>query len=457
MSQARRNDEKFLNKLSDINRDVFNEKTRAYIAEKQKTNNNDNYDDSEDQKNDEEYSENENNDNYYVSEEMRYMNYYESYNVSENDDNAIYLIISEMFFSFKCKQCVTIFSFNNKLHQHIEKCFIIKKIDIMLIKTRKLFNEVIILQNVLQNTFTIIDETSFNDLKSFAEIYVISIIKIIKTFSLCFIVKFTVNSIKNIDTNYDFRDWEYARVKIALSSHMKFDFECLNIDFDIILMNKNFFKTQVSDVIIKKMITFIFVRELNINKHMFDEYVIIDMYFSEKNKNKNAVMIKIIREAHLINDLKVNMLIDNDCIEFEKIVVNLADDTAHIDNCDVIVVVNVKTSRIIMQISIHARKIVIVFSQSEIAISVHYTIIFSDRNFLFELEELNLTLYAHLVNAETRSIIVRNDEDKTVHLSRNCRVDRMTEVDFSNVFLMKSEMHNLVMKSLKTFSEYKSS
>ena len=164
---------------------------------------------------------------------------------------------------------------------------------------------------------------------------------------------------------------------------MKLDFECLNIDSDIILMNRNFFKIQAFDVIIKKMIIFISMLELSINKHMFDKYVIIDMYFL-KYKSDNSVMIKITRETHLINDLKVNMLIDNDCIDFEKIIINFAKNIVYINSCDVIVAVNVKTFRIIVQISVYARKIVIMSLQFEITISVHYIIIFNDRDFLFE-------------------------------------------------------------------------
>ena len=73
---------------------------------------------------------------------------------------------------------------------------------------------------------------------------------------------------------------------------MKLDFECLNIDFDIILINRNFFKAQAFDMIIKKITTFISIRDLNINKHISDEYVIIDIYFL-KYKNDNSIMIKI--------------------------------------------------------------------------------------------------------------------------------------------------------------------
>ena len=131
------------------------------------------------------------------------------------------------------------------------------------------------------------------------------------------------------------------------------------------------------------MIIFISVRKLNINKHMFDEYVIIDIYFL-KHKNDNAIIIKITRETHLIDDLKINMLIENDCIDFKKIIVDVANNIVYINSCDVIVAMNVKISRIIVQIFVHARKTIIVSSQFKIIISMHYITIFNDRDFLFE-------------------------------------------------------------------------
>ena len=88
------------------------------------------------------------------------------------------------------------------------------------------------------------------------------------------------------------------------------------------------------------MIIFILIRELNINKYMFDEYVIIDMYFLSQQNNK-FVMIKIIREIYLIDDLKINILIDNDCIDSKKISVNNAQDTAHINSCNVIINIDI--------------------------------------------------------------------------------------------------------------------
>lgn len=104
------------------------------------------------------------------------------------------------------------------------------------------------------------------------------------------------------------------------------------------------------------------------------------------------------REIYLIDNLKINMLIENNLIDFEKIVIDVASKFAHIDNCDVIVNLKVKITRIVVHERIYVKKVVNVLLRSKITISIHYTSISKDRNFLFESNELNLLLYAYLIN-----------------------------------------------------------
>ena len=132
-----------------------------------------------------------------------------------------------MFSEFKCRICSINFSFNNKLHHHIRySCFDnTKKVTIIITITRKLLNKIIALEETLQKTSVINDDdydkilivndddhdkisviTNDDYLKSFAEIFAISITKIIKMISLTTsIIIFKIDSIKNININYDFQ------------------------------------------------------------------------------------------------------------------------------------------------------------------------------------------------------------------------------------------------------------
>jgi hypothetical protein len=165
----------------------------------------------------------------------------------------------------------------------------------------------------------------------------------------------------------------------------------------------------------------------------------------------------ITREIHLIDNLKINMFIENDFMKSKKIDINMTKKIVYIDNCDVIVILNVKIFRIIVHTSIHARKIIIVFSHIEIVLSIHFIIIFANRNFLFESKILNLSLYVHLTNVEFKNIIVKNDNDKFVYISRNCRVKRMIELNFSNAYMITIDDDNDVVEFAikKSFTKHK--
>ena len=73
-------------------------------------------------------------------------------------------------------------------------------------------------------------------------------------------------------------------------------------------------------------------------------------------------------------------------------------------------------------------------SHNELIFSMHYIIVSFDRDYLFESNELNLSLYAHLIDFIFKHIVVRNEDSQVVHIFRNCRVDHMIEIDFIDVF-----------------------
>ena len=74
-------------------------------------------------------------------------------------------------------------------------------------------------------------------------------------------------------------------------------------------------------------------------------------------------------------------------------------------------------------------------------ISIHYLVdnIFNDRDYLFESNETELILYAHLMNISIETILVCNDDKQAVKISRNYRLNYLTELDYSNAFFVRSK------------------
>ena len=216
------------------------------------------------------YFDEKNADDYHVSKNI---SYYQSffYNDFENEnDNAVYLITSEVLLSKSnkiiiCKKCSNDFLFNNKLHEHFRfDCF--DKIN--LIYSTNVFNQffftIMIIQSInviirssikklltvsksneFTNSFitqskieiidsdsTIVSETS----KFFTNVHFDFFEKI--KFASIFIIVSDVDFSKNVDIDHDFRNWNYARIHVILFFTIDVEFVCLNIDAEIALCDR---------------------------------------------------------------------------------------------------------------------------------------------------------------------------------------------------------------------------
>ena len=106
------------------------------------------------------------------------------------------------------------------------------------------------------------------------------------------------------------------------------------------------------------MIISFFVRELNINRHFTFEYVIVFIYFVDKNTIDKKIKICFRREIHIVDDLKTNMLIENDIIDLKIFIINLNNKIVRINNCNVIVLIEIRSLKIsTIQLSIHLKKL----------------------------------------------------------------------------------------------------
>ena len=153
------------------------------------------------------------------------------------------------------------------------------------------------------------------------------------------------------------------------------------------------------------------------------------------------------------------MFIKNNLIESKEININIMIKLIYIKNYDVIIALNVKSSRIVIQTSIYARKIILTFLYIKIILLIYINdIVLNNRNFLFEFDNLNVLLYVYLININFKNIFVKNNNNKTIQISRNYRINRMIKLNFSNVFQMHVDENNDVAKLAmkKSFLKYKS-
>jgi hypothetical protein len=118
---------------------------------------------------------------------------------------------------------------------------------------------------------------------------------------------------------------------IKLTFNLKEDYVCLNIDTEVFLIDKNFVFNRLSKVHIHLMINSLTVREIEINVHETKKYMNLSIYLSSKKDSKK--MTKIHKKMHLVENLKINMLIKNDILESKDIIINIQEKKVIISSC----------------------------------------------------------------------------------------------------------------------------
>ena len=72
---------------------------------------------------------------------------------------------------------------------------------------------------------------------------------------------------------------------------------------------------------------------------------------------------------------------------------------------------------------------------SEILIPTKSVLLPKDRDFLFEPSaQVNLVLFAYLVNYEIIGILVRNNSSKSIQVPRKFKLSKVLEIDYENCF-----------------------
>ena len=104
-----------------------------------------------------------------------------------------------------------------------------------------------------------------------------------------------------------------ATIKLLLNKKVKKNY--LNIDYFVTLINRVYLNKIFSNLLVKNIASSIIIRDLEFNRYKTSKYIIISLYFS----NKNAIIIISLREIYIINKLKINILVSINIIISKKI------------------------------------------------------------------------------------------------------------------------------------------
>ena len=183
------------------------------------------------------------------------------------------------------------------------------------------------------------------------------------------------------------------------------------------------------------MFIFITICGISLNKHQSNEYVIVIIFFRGIDDIKRKIRVEFIKKIRFINEFKTNVLIEIDILISKKFVLNFKNETTTIKNCKVtIFIITKRRSNFKINRIMNFKKTIVISSQTILSIKIHHLNISDESNFLFKSNNLNFSLYVHVIDFEIIKVILCNEKIKSIRMSQNLRLNRTIELNYLNVF-----------------------
>lgn len=176
------------------------------------------------------------------------------------------------------------------------------------------------------------------------------------------------------------------------------------------------------------------MRGLGFSVHQTSEYVVTPLCFP----GENFTAVTAPREIHIVDNLKAKIVIEMDVMAPEQIDILTSQCRAFIGSCGISMPIETRSRSGREAVhSMHAKNTLMIPPYSQVQISVHHASL-SDRDFIFEPDELNLILYAHLVDSSMHFILAKNNSNRAVETSRIFRLGTIQKADFDNCYHITS-------------------
>ena len=190
-------------------------------------------------------------------------------------------------------------------------------------------------------------------------------------------------------TGYAFREWQYAACDVSFQRHGPKKRICLDSGCTMTLGDRAFLKDNIwsFENNIKKTSSPIPVRGLGNKVHYSSEYFVVDMYFQGVSNDVSSTA-HIRREIHVVDDLKVNVLVGVDILAAESMLLDFGKKTLSIGSCQDLVtdidILSKSEPNLRRVVRAKSRVTVPAHAFMEIPVQVKGSVLPSDRDFLFE-------------------------------------------------------------------------
>jgi hypothetical protein len=199
----------------------------------------------------------------------------------------------------------------------------------------------------------------------------------------------------------------------------------------------------LSNVIVRQIFEFVLIREIDDREHENSNYVILNLYIDEKIKNK-SIIVHIKRDVHIIDDLKIKMLIDFDIIYSKKMTIDLKKKKFIIINCDLTISITCTSTIFRINRIFRFKQIVIIFTHTILIVFFKFQKnkfeLFVERNYIFQSHVIFINFDAkenimiHIMNNNFSFVHVRNVTNKFIILSKHIKLNKFFDYDEKNCY-----------------------
>jgi hypothetical protein len=177
---------------------------------------------------------------------------------------------------------------------------------------------------------------------------------------------------------------------------------------------------------------------IDVRQHDNSKYVKLNFYIRDKTFIDTIITIHFRRKIHVVNDLKIKILIDINIIESKTIDVLINNNILHVESYDVIVFIIIKFKNNDERINRIIRVIVLII------ILFHFTIkmtmkfknkfVLIDKNYFFYFIsnvklESNDEFFFHIINVNIDIVQIRNVTNKFCVIFRNVKIDKFRDFE----------------------------
>ena len=248
----------------------------------------------------------------------------------------------------------------------------------------------------------------------------------------------------NLGLGFGFRGWNFAITAVSLLQNIFMDptseasakqTGCIDTGCGPTLIDKEWLLDNVPDVKIERMATPLNVRGIGTSRHQTDEYITHPLYFPAQDEAGQSIIACIRREMHIVNCLRVHLLMGNDIIGAEGMILDIAGGKAHLPGCGATIKVTARNRGQFIKKILYSDSHVTIPPRTQMVIPIRNLNLPDNRDFIFEpTTHAKLTMYVHLVDQDTTGILAQNESSLPISIPKRMKLGGLCEIPFDNCF-----------------------